>query len=362
MAYGWANKRRTRRPLPEVTALLVSSELLLFGPSAANSLQELRSLGSQSSGQVGFKLKFRSAEHAEAFGDLVAQELPCVRQGVQSGLLLFFGAFEGQVNMGVTMVRGKIHVADRDGADAGVRQLVTNQLLELFAEAFCQPFIAVGVQKLRITGPFASHTSFKYSWVNGGNMAFCANCGTEVQGKFCSKCGAGVAAAPAAAGPAQGGYQAPQQSYQAPQQAYQAPQAGYQAPQPGYQPQPQGAPIGAQASGLEENMACALCYALTVLTGIVFLVLAPYNQNKLIRFHAFQSIFFWVAMMGAYIVAMILSFILVFIPVLGHLLILLIYIGLMIAGIGGWLFLMYKAYNREKFVIPIIGPLAEKQA
>ena len=27
-----------------------------------------------------------------------------------------------------------------------------------------------------------------------------------------------------------------------------------------------------------------------------------------------------------------------------------------------WLFLMYKAYNKEKFVIPIIGPLAEKQA
>ena len=91
------------------------------------------------------------------------------------------------------------------------------------------------------------------------------------------------------------GYQAPQQGYQAPQQGYQAPQAGYQAPQGAYQPQPQGAPMGAQAApGLEENLACALCYALGLLTGIVFLVLAPYNQNKLIRFHAFQSIFFHV--------------------------------------------------------------------
>jgi len=119
---------------------------------------------------------------------------------------------------------------------------------------------------------------------------------------------------------------------------------------------------GAQASGLEENVACALCYALGLLTGIVFLVLAPYNQNRLIRFHAFQSIFFQVALIAVYIVAMILSFILVFIPVLGHIMILLIYMVVGLGAFGGWLFLMYKAYNREKFVIPIIGPLAEKQA
>lgn len=42
---------------------------------------------------------------------------------------------------------------------------------------------------------------------------------------------------------------------------------------------------------MSDNLAAALCYVLGFLTGILFLVLEPYNKNKLIRFHAFQSIF-----------------------------------------------------------------------
>ena len=59
------------------------------------------------------------------------------------------------------------------------------------------------------------------------------------------------------------------------------------------------------AAGLPENTAAALCYLLGLVTGIIFLVLEPYNKNKLIRFHAFQSIFLhvcviivWVAFSG----------------------------------------------------------------
>ncbi len=52
-------------------------------------------------------------------------------------------------------------------------------------------------------------------------------------------------------------------------------------------------PAPVSAPGLTENVASALCYALGWITGIVFLVLAPYNQNRTVRFHAWQSIFFF---------------------------------------------------------------------
>jgi len=58
---------------------------------------------------------------------------------------------------------------------------------------------------------------------------------------------------------------------------------------------PPGATSGPAATGMTDNAASALCYVLGLITGILFLVLAPYNQKKSIRFHAFQSIFLSIA-------------------------------------------------------------------
>src|SRR5579864_4887273 len=89
-------------------------------------------------------------------------------------------------------------------------------------------------------------------------MPFCANCGASVEGRFCAKCGTPLAG--------------------------EAPPAG-------------ATPLGpgpAAAAGLTDNVAGALCYVLTFITGILFLLLEPYNRNRAIRFHAFQSIFLFV--------------------------------------------------------------------
>ena len=161
-------------------------------------------------------------------------------------------------------------------------------------------------------------------------MAFCPNCGSQVEGRFCAKCGTPIAA--------------------------EAPGAT-----PGAVPPP-AAPIVSAQAGMTDNVASALCYLVTVLTGILFLVLEPYNRNKTIRFHAFQSIFFFAAWIAIWIVVSILSMTLGTLPVIGWIFGALLY---MVVGLGFfvvWIMLMYKAYNNEKLVLPVIGPLAEKQA
>jgi uncharacterized membrane protein len=157
---------------------------------------------------------------------------------------------------------------------------------------------------------------------------YCPNCGADVQGRFCAKCGTAVDTASASGEPAS---EAPPRA-----QSYSAPPA--------------------TAGGLTENVAAALCYVLGLITGILFLVLAPYNQNKFVRFHAFQAIFFHVAFIVLYIIDTVLAFI------LPWYLMSMIWLLLSLAGLVLWIFLMVKAYQHEKFKLPIIGDLAEQQA
>ena len=116
-----------------------------------------------------------------------------------------------------------------------------------------------------------------------------------------------------------------------------------------------------EASGLTPNVAGALSYALGLISGVVFLVLEPYKHDRFVRFHAMQSILFCataiVVSIGMSIVWGILfslsaSLILIVMPIR-----LLIALGLFLF----WLFVIYQAYNRREFRIPIIGAIAAKQ-
>jgi uncharacterized membrane protein len=120
-------------------------------------------------------------------------------------------------------------------------------------------------------------------------------------------------------------------------------------------------PIGGStaAAGLPENTANALCYLLGFITGILFLVMEPYSRNPRTRFHAFQSIFFNLAFIAYYVASGILIFMM---PTAIWLMISALNMLLSLGIFVFWLFLMYKAYQGETFVIPVVGPLAQQQA
>src|SRR5271163_11437 len=159
-------------------------------------------------------------------------------------------------------------------------------------------------------------------------MAFCANCGAAMDGRFCQKCGApaGVPGAGPTPGPV------------------------------GVNPLPPPAPYGVAPSvGMTDNMAGALCYLFGFITGILFLVLAPYNQDRRIRFHAFQSIFLNIAWIAIWIVVTIILIPFCYIPFLGLFISLVLQAVIGLGGFIAWLYMMFKTYNGEKIVLPVIG-------
>jgi uncharacterized membrane protein len=125
---------------------------------------------------------------------------------------------------------------------------------------------------------------------------------------------------------------------------------------------PPAPPVQATSAGMTSNVAGALAYLFGFITGIIFLVLEPYKRDPFVRFHAFQSIFYNIAMIVVMIVwniitgimALALGFLGMLFGLLGTL------IGL--AFFVYWIFLMYKAYNKEEYKIPFIGDFAAKQA
>jgi len=127
----------------------------------------------------------------------------------------------------------------------------------------------------------------------------------------------------------------------------------------GAPPPPMGAPPPPPmaSSGMQENMASALCYALGFITGILFLVLDPYKNNRNIRFHAWQSIFFSA---GYAILSIVIG--MFFFTMWSFGMFWMLWMLVRLAFLVLWIVLMVKAYNNQRFKLPLIGDLAEKQA
>jgi len=129
---------------------------------------------------------------------------------------------------------------------------------------------------------------------------------------------------------------------------------------------------GKSSLNLEENIASLLCYVVVWITGILFYFLE--KENKTIRFHAMQSILTFLPLT---ILSTILSWVgfsatitytntaFGSIPsgvsqpflILGYLSWLISVVTFIL-----WLILIIKAYQGEKFKLPVVGDIAEKHA
>ncbi len=156
-------------------------------------------------------------------------------------------------------------------------------------------------------------------------MAFCTACGAPLNeaAAFCARCGAEVKRAAAAAGETTSG--------------------GPAAPGPA-----DGPGSSHPAPAISQNLAAMLCYVF--FAAVIFLLVQPYNRNRFVRFHAFQSILFtiaWVVLHGV-----------VIIPYLGWALWPVVELAFLIC----WIVLLIKAYQGVMFKLPVIGDFAEQHA
>jgi uncharacterized membrane protein len=153
-------------------------------------------------------------------------------------------------------------------------------------------------------------------------MAHCAKCGAAVgeNAGFCGACGAPVST---------GG--APATSTSSP---------------------------GDTQSIMDENIAGLLCYLIGWVTGVIFLVT---DKRSFVRFHATQSIVVFAGLSILWwIVGIFFGMALFTAGFAGFSLALLMYRLLELVGIVLWIVLMIKAYQGQRFRVPIAADLAEK--
>jgi len=101
------------------------------------------------------------------------------------------------------------------------------------------------------------------------------------------------------------------------------------------------------STGLDENVAGFLCYLLWFITGIVFLVVE--KKSSFVRFHAKQST---ITFLGLMVIKIILGMI----PIVNLLVLPIFILSLII-----WLLLMIKALRGERYLLPIVGKMADEK-
>lgn len=110
-------------------------------------------------------------------------------------------------------------------------------------------------------------------------------------------------------------------------------------------------------SGLSDNAAGGIAY-LTIIPAIVFLIIEPFKRSSFVRFHAWQSIFFFVAW----------ALVDILVGVVENLAPSAVFLTLTLLQLVGlaffvvWLVVLINAFNGKRIKLPIIGNIAQQQA
>ena len=110
-------------------------------------------------------------------------------------------------------------------------------------------------------------------------------------------------------------------------------------------------------TGLSDNAASGIAY-ITLIPAIVFLVIDPFKKSSCVRFHAWQSIFFFVAWA---VVDFLVGIVQTIVPSAVFLTLTVLQL-VALAIFVVWIYIFVSAFNGKLVKLPIIGGLAEKQA
>jgi len=116
------------------------------------------------------------------------------------------------------------------------------------------------------------------------------------------------------------------------------------------------------STGLDANIAAALSYFFWLLSGAVFFAIE--TESRFVKFHAMQSMLMSVAAIVLWIVYMVVWTVFTRMPFLGIVAGLVGFLGwalLSLGFLGLWLYCMFRAFQGERFKLPYIGEVAEKQ-
>ncbi len=102
-----------------------------------------------------------------------------------------------------------------------------------------------------------------------------------------------------------------------------------------------------------ERLAAASAY-LTMIPGVVLLFLPQYRESRFVRFHAWQSVFLWGLFAVFTIVSLLLS------NLAAAMFFLLFGILAALAMFFLWIVLTFKAWQGDRFELPLLGVLAER--